>query len=44
MIIDNPDSDPPFGSFWSVIGWLVGAGLAFGAAVLAFRRLERGRR
>lgn len=40
---DNPDSDPPLGSFWTVIGLLVGAGLAFGAAVAAFRRLERGR-
>lgn len=32
----------PVGNVWPVFGWLVGAGLAFGAAILAFRRLEKG--
>lgn len=41
---DRPDDDPPTGSLWTVVAFLVGAGLAFGAAVLAFRRLERGGR
>lgn len=41
---DNPDHDPPTGSVMTVLALLVGAGLAFGAAVLAFRRLEQGRR
>lgn len=41
---DDPDRDPPTGSVWTVLGLLAGAGLAFGAAILAFRRLEQGRR
>lgn len=41
---DDPDRDPPTGSVMTVLVMLAGAGLAFGAAILAFRRLERGRR
>lgn len=41
---DDPDTDRPMGSLWTVVACLVGAGLALGAAVAAFRRLERGRR
>lgn len=43
-LADDPDTDPPTGSVWTVVAFLVGAGLAFGAAVLAYRRLEQGRR
>jgi hypothetical protein len=40
---DDPDSDRPMGSLWTVVACLAGAGLAFGAAVAAYRRMERGR-
>lgn len=40
---DDTDRDPPTGSVMTVLALLAGAGLAFGAAVLAYRRLERGR-
>ena len=39
---DDPEANPIV-NVWPVFGWLIGAGLAFGAAILAFRRLERGR-
>lgn len=40
---DDPDTDPPTGSVMTVLALLAAAGLAFGAAILAYRRLEQGR-